>query len=401
MRIRTALDEGKSIRATARELGLARNTVRRYVRAAPTTGQRGKRGSTLDPFKEQITAWVVEDRLLNCPTMLARLRAQGYSGGMTVLKDFVQPLRPPAARQRAVQRYETPPGRQMQIDWGEFTYLEGTRRRKVYGFAAILGYSRMRYVEFVRRCDTPTLLRCLLHACETFGGVPERLLADRMKSVLVAMDGRTPRWNPLFLECVTLLGIVPSVCRAYTPQTKGKVERSIRVVKESFWPGVRFGDLDDLNQQARVWLDRLNRTVHRTTHRLPVDLFAEEGLRPLGTRAGLLRFLKEERKVGWDGFFSYDGVQYGVPAAAALAGRVIQVVDQREMLDIWQGARRVLQLPKHCQGVHPHPGQWTGVAPASAQRQAPEPLGHQQATLRVAQRPLAAYDALYGVEVGA
>ncbi|MDB5077851.1 MAG: transposase, partial [Chloroflexi bacterium] len=117
MRIRTALGEGKSIRATARELGLARNTVRRYARAAPASGRRGTRGSKLDPFKGQITAWVREDRLLNCPTMLARLRAQGYTGGMTVLKDFVRPLRPPAASQRPVQRYETPPGRQLQIDW--------------------------------------------------------------------------------------------------------------------------------------------------------------------------------------------------------------------------------------------------------------------------------------------
>jgi len=367
------------------------------MRRAPGSGQRRKRGSKLDPFKEQITAWVVEDRLLNCPPMLARLRGQGYSGGMTVLKDFVQPLRPPAARQRPVQRYETPPGRQMQIDWGEFTYLEDGTRRKLYGFTAILGYSRMRYVEFVRRCDTPTLLRCLLHACEAFGGVPERVLADRMKSVLVAMDGQTPRWNPQFLDCVTLLGLIPNVCRAYTPQTKGKVERSIRVVKESFWPGVRFRDLDDLNQQARAWLDRLNRTVHRTTHRRPLDLCAAEELRPLGTQASLHRFLQEERKVGWDGFFSYDGVRYGLPAA--LAGRVIQVVRQREGLDLWHGARRVLQLVRQDQGVHPHPAQWAGVAPAVAHHRQSEPLGHQQAAPRVARHPLAAYDALFAVEV--
>jgi transposase len=403
MKIRTVLAEGKSIREAARELGVARNTVRRYLRGDVRTGAREKRGSKLEPFEEQVTAWVREDRLLNCPTMLERLRAIGYTGGMTVLKDFVQPLRPPLARQRPVQRYETPPGRQLQVDWGEFTYLDAGKLRKVYGFVAVLGYSRMRFVAFTRRCDTPTLLRCLVQACEAFGGLPERVLTDRMKSVLVTMDGTTPRWNPLFLELVTQLGIVPSVCRAYTPQTKGKVERSIRVVKESFWPGVTFSDLDDLNRQATAWMERLNGSVHRTTHRVPVELLAAEGLRPLSARSSLDRFLKEERKVSWDGYFSYDGVKYGLPAALALAGRVIQVLGQRDVLEVWRGPRRVLRVPRQQQGVHPHPAQWTDVAPAADQRRRLEPLGHLRATPPVVARPLSAYDVLYGVdmEVGA
>jgi transposase len=403
LKIRTVLAEGKSLREAARELGVSRNTVRRYARGDVGTGKRAKRGSKLEPFKEQVRAWVREDRLLNCPTMLARLRAQGYTGGMTVLKDFVQPLRPPLARQRPVQRYETPPGRQLQVDWGEFTYEDAGKQRKVYGFVAVLGYSRMRYAVFARRCDTPTLLRCLVQACEAFGGLPERVLTDRMKSVLVTMDGATPRWNPLFLELVTQLGIVPSVCRAYTPQTKGKVERSIRVVKESFWPGVTFTDLDDLNRQATAWVERLNGSVHRTTHRVPAELLAAEGLRPLSARSSLDRFLKEERKVSWDGYFSYEGVKYGLPAALALAGRVIQVLGQRDVLEVWRGGRRVLQVPRQQQGVHPHPAQWTDVAPAVDQRRRLEPLGHLRATPPVAARPLSAYDVLYGVdmEVGA
>ena len=82
-----------------------------------------------------------------------------------------------------------------------------------------------------------------------------------------------------------------------TTQSKGKVERSIRVVRESFWPGVHFTDLDDLNRQAQVWLERLNTTVHRSTHRRPADLLAAEGLRPLVPRTNLRRLLQEERKV--------------------------------------------------------------------------------------------------------
>jgi hypothetical protein len=182
---------------------------------------------------------------------------------------------------------------------------------------------------------------------------------------------------------------------------KGKVERSIRVVKESFWPGVRFRDLDDLNRQAQAWLERLNGTVHRSTHRRPADLLTAEGLRPLVPRTSLRRLLQEERKVDWDGYFSYDGVLYGVPATAGLAGRTIQVVEVPGLLELWQGTRRVLQLTKQCQGVHPHPAQWDGVAPAVAAHRRAEPLGHQQPIPAVTQRPLTAYDALFGVEVGA
>ena len=99
-----------------------------------------------------------------------------------------------------MQRYETKPGEQMQFDWAEFTYEQDRVKRKLYGFAAILCYSRMRFVTFVKRCDTPTLLRCLMEACEYFGGLPKAALTDRMKSVLLAMDGKVPRWNPVFSD---------------------------------------------------------------------------------------------------------------------------------------------------------------------------------------------------------
>jgi hypothetical protein len=90
-----------------------------------------------------------------------------------------------------------------------------------------------------------------------------------------------------------------------------------------------------------------------------------------------------------------------VPAAAALAGRAVCIVAQREVIEVWRGARRVLQVPRQQQGVHPHPAQWAGVAPAADQRRRHEPLGHLRAAPRVEARPLGAYDLLYGVEVGA
>src|SRR5947209_4858020 len=243
--------QGKSAREIAKTLGLARNSVRKYLRGSPVTKPRRKRGSQLDSFKEQIQHWMQEDHLYNCEVMLTRLRELGYQGGRSVLKEYVHPFRPAAAGKRPVIRYETLPGQQMQFDWGEFGYEHNGVRRKVYGFIAILSYSRMRYATFVKRCDVPTLMRCLLEAFEYFGGLPKAVLTDQMKSVLLKMEGKVPKWHPVFADLVSSLGIAPRVCKAYTPQTKGKVERSVSVLKQGFWPGIRFRDIEDLNRQAR------------------------------------------------------------------------------------------------------------------------------------------------------
>ncbi len=177
--------QGTSIHGIARTLGIARNTVRKYLRGAAAAQARPPRPSKLDPFKEQIRRWVVEDRLYNCETMLQRLQAQGYTGRITMVRAFVHPLRPAKLGQRPVQRYETPPGEQLQFDWAEFLYEQDGAPHKLFGFTAVLSYSRMRFVTFVKRCDTPALLRCLMAACEYFGGLTRAMLTDRMKSVLL------------------------------------------------------------------------------------------------------------------------------------------------------------------------------------------------------------------------
>jgi transposase len=156
-------------------------------------------------------------------------------------------------------RYETKPGEQMQYDWGEVHYEQKGKDHKLYGFTAVLGYSRMRFVTFVKRCDTPTMIRCMMAAFEYFGGLPKAALTDRMKSVFLEMEDDVPKWNPIFADFMACLGVAPRVCKPYKPQTKGKVERSVGVIKNGFWPGVRKTLIDDLNRQATRWCDRLNR----------------------------------------------------------------------------------------------------------------------------------------------
>lgn len=402
--IRELVAQGHSIRAIAEQTGIARNTVRKYLRGKPVAAPRPRRQSKLDPFKERIRRWVHEDRLFNCPTMLERLHAEGYTGSMSILKAFVTPLRPPRRGRRPARRYETKPGEQVQIDWGEFLFERDDHTHKLYGFTAVLSYSRMRFVCFVKRCDVASLIRCFMRAAEYFEGLPRVALADRMKSVLLQMDGPTPIWNPQWADFLASIGVAPRVCRPYAPQTKGKVERTIRIVKESFWPGVTFTDIDDLNRQARAWCDRRNQKVHATTRAKPLDRWVEEELHSLPTGFAWERFALEERKVTSDGFVPFDGVLYGVPAPAQLTGRVVQVGVRHKTLSVWFGGQLITQHQvRPVSGVQVlHPEQFTGVPPATTRPPQPTPLGRQVAAPPTAvRRPLSEYDQLCGVAASA
>jgi transposase len=172
-------------------------------------------------------------------------------------RDTHQGLRPstrPPRQIRAKRRYETLPGQQAQVDWGicEYTDVYG-QRRKLAMFVMVLGYSRAMYVEFFRRCDIHSFLRSFVQAIQHFCGVPRVVLTDRMKTVLVRMsEDRTPKWHPVFEDFALSIGTTPSVCKPLKPQTKGKMERMIRFVKENFWTGRRFSSLAELNRQVLV-----------------------------------------------------------------------------------------------------------------------------------------------------
>lgn len=180
---------GASIRSIASTLSISRNTVRKYLRtpelpqAAPRSPQRSK----LEPYAEHIQQRLAEG-IENCQVLLRELRERGYAGGYTILKEFVHPLRrrPPV---QSTMRFETTPGEQPQVDFGSCAYVAPTGGpRRVWAFTVVLSWSRMLYLEFVRRADTSTFLRCHLHAFEYFGGIPQRCLYDRTKLVVLGTD---------------------------------------------------------------------------------------------------------------------------------------------------------------------------------------------------------------------
>lgn len=140
------------------------------------------------------------------------------------------------------------------MDWGILKYRDRSGRIcKVACFVMILSHSRMKYIEFSRRCDEASLLRCMMNAFTYFGGIPEVVLTDRMKTVIISTDHGEPVWQSTFEHFATEMGFVPRVCRARRPQTKGKVERLVHYVRDNFMAGRRFVDFGDLQIQAIAW----------------------------------------------------------------------------------------------------------------------------------------------------
>ena len=308
--------QGYSAREIARTLDLARNTVLRYLKdpEAMVPKARSPRGSKLDPYVDYIDCRMSEG-LENCVVLLRELRARGYAGSYTILSEYVRPRR--RSRQpQATVRFETEPGEQAQVDWGSFSYVdEKGRKRRVWAFVMVLGWSRSIYVEFVRRADTASFIQCHVNAFDYLGGVPRRCLYDNAKVVTLGRDeeGRT-EWNRRMLDFALRLGFELRLCQPYRAQTKGKVESGVKYVRGNLWPSVRFTDDADLNRQTLQWCDGVaNRRTHGTTHQMPVEMLAEEQphLGKLPERNVLAPYLREDRMVARDGFVSWEGSPTG------------------------------------------------------------------------------------------
>lgn len=272
--------EGLSIRAIARRLGLARRTVRRHLGKLPerSSEQRGSRPSLLDPYMSRLRGWLEETPELKAPQLLERLRPLGYSGGITILRDRIQKLRPRQSP-RAFLTLDFAPGEALQVDWADFGFALPGVPRRVSAFVAVLAYSRYLYLEFTVSQAMGAFLRCMDRALAFFGGVTTADVFDNMKTVVLEHPrGRPARFNPRFLAYANARGGFAVVaCTPANPTSKGRVERPIGFVRERFWPGRRFADLLDLNAQAFTWRDRFaNCRTHDATGKVPALVFEHE-----------------------------------------------------------------------------------------------------------------------------
>lgn len=253
--------QGKSIRQIARESGRSRNTVRKSLRNHEPFKypQRPQVVSKLDPYKEYLKKRVEEAQpyFLPAPVLLKEIQNQGYQGKITILRDFLQTIRK-KKEEKPIQRYETDPGEQMQVDW--VVLRRGSNPLRA--FIGVLGHSRKSYTEFTQSEDELTLLRCHQNAFEYFGGVPKKVLYDNMKTVVIERNkyGKGNHgFQKTFLDFSKHYGFIPKLCQPYRSQTKGKVERFGGYLKHNFYYPLitKAGEelpLGKLNYEAKKWL---------------------------------------------------------------------------------------------------------------------------------------------------
>jgi transposase len=276
---------GASFRAIARALQIDRKTVAAVIhtydreRAAPHSAlpRPRVRRSQVDAFTDHITALLERYPDITAVRLDEELRAKGFTGGHTIVKDRLRALRPQPTREPVV-RFETGMGVQAQMDYSTFeiAFTEEGRRR-VHAFSYILGYSRRRYLRFVESQDFTTTIREHVRAFELLGGAATVCLYDNMKVVVQGWEGEQPVYNTRFLAFAFHYGYRPWACRPRRPRTKGKVERPFFHIATHLLNARSFTSLAHLNAfVAETWLPQIDRRPHDTTKRPPLELWAEE-----------------------------------------------------------------------------------------------------------------------------
>jgi len=272
--------QGYSKKRIARELGISINTVRKYITndSKPSYSKRALKPMKLDPYRSYIKQRLREAHPYWIPAtvILEEIKAKGYQGGISTLRNYMLQQKP-IAQESSIIRFETNPGKQMQVDWAEFR----KGKNRLSAFIATLGYSRASYVEFVTDEKLETLLSCHENAFEYFGGVSQEILYDNMKTVIIERDcygqGKH-RLQSGFWDFAKHYNFTPKVCRPYRAQTKGKVERFIHYLKYSFYyplssqlkPSGLILDKDTANQKVLAWLNHTaNKREHATTKEQP------------------------------------------------------------------------------------------------------------------------------------
>lgn len=289
-------------------------------------------------LKKRIKQGVVNGKKLH-----RELKEKGYSGSYGTLNKYLnlnfldlirankrynpfKNIKSKSLREyRRSIRFETGPGEQAQVDWGSFgKIIINDRVEKLYAFVFILGYSRVPYIEFVIKQNLPTLIQCHINAFKALG-IPKEMVYDNMKTVVIRRE-KVPagldivHYNPTFLDFAKHYGFQVTACPPYWPQAKGKVESTVKYLRNDFMQGRKFGrdffSLEELNIQVKKWVkDEANTRIHGTVGEKPIDRLEDEQflLRPIAEILPYQISTFEERRCTKDAMVNYKYNFYTVP----------------------------------------------------------------------------------------
>lgn len=338
---------GWGAKAIARELDVARNTVRRYVRTSVDVGVQVR------PAARRLSeAAVAEARTLlggtaegNAVVVQRLLAEQGQRASVRTVQRAVAPVRQAQrAAEVATVRVETAPGAQMQIDFGEKRVRIGGVAVTVFLLAAVLSYSRRLFVKAFLHERQDDWREGIAGAFLHFGGVPLTVLGDNARALVSDRDRATGtvHFHPGYLAFCRDWDTQPRACAPYRARTKGKVESGVKYVKRNALAGLTFESFAALEQYLADWMHQADTRIHGTTHERPLDRFRRDEqtvLRPLPARPLPRREQRVRRRVAHDAFVDIETVRYSVPYQ--LVRDHVEVAVDAQTVRIFHGATLV------------------------------------------------------------
>lgn len=321
------LARGEHVKTIARELGVDKKTIKRWR-------QRGAwRARTPRVYPKAIDAHRVflerrgPEVGWNGMVLLRELRAQGFTGGYQQIQRALQPLRTTRRwAARATVRFETGPGEQAQVDFGQLQVWIADVEIPVHFFVFTLGFSRRAVAYAYRNERLDTLLDGHERALRHFGGVPLSCLYDNPRTITLGRSAGQVLWHPRFEDFARYYGFTPRACQPYRARTKGKVESGVKYVKRNALAGRRFASWAALEAWLAEWAATVSDVrLHGTTHERPIDRFTRETLTPLGSQPPYHYAAPRRRIVAADALVAIAAGRYSVPVRY-----VGQTVDVRE-----------------------------------------------------------------------
>ena len=339
--IRELAGQGLGSKRIARQAGVSRNSVRRYLAGATVGFQERPAARRLDDDAQHEVQRLFETVAEgNAVVVQQELAKEGVDVDLRTLQRAVAPLRQAArARALATVRFETKPGEQMQIDFGEKVVAIAGTPVTVQLMTVVLGYSRRLYCRAFLAQRQDDWLEGIDDACRHFGGLPATILCDNASSLVIAHDAKTGTvaWHPGFAAFCKDRGITPRACRPRRARTKGKIERGVGYVKHNALAGRPFASFDALQKHLARWaVETADQRIHGTTNEQPCVRFERDerrALRPLPARPLAVRTRRLTRHVSADCFVDIDTIRYSVPHRHVR--ETVEVVVGLEQVEVW------------------------------------------------------------------
>jgi len=300
----------------AETLSLNIRTVEKWLREKHFHPRKVQaKAGKLDPFKEYILRQL-EQYPYSASQIFQQIREDGFAGGYTIVKEYVRKVRPP--RKTAYLKLTFAPGECAQVDWGSYgTITIGETKRRLSFFVMVLCHSRMMYIEFTVSQTMEHWLSCHQNALRFFGGVPQKIMVDNLKSaVLSRVVGEAPVFNPRYLDFARHYGFSIVPCAVAKGNEKGRVESGVGYVKKNFLAGLQLTSLEALQTAGRNWLKEIaNHRIHGATRKRPAELFPAEHLSPLPLEYDCARISRVRASSQFR--IALDSNHYSVPAEYA------------------------------------------------------------------------------------